>query len=56
MKDLKEFDSKEDAKEIDDLNLEEKIKNYREINEKYDFFHKNIMKVMNKNAPLREPK
>ena len=27
MKDLKEFDSKEDAKEIDDLNLEEKIKN-----------------------------
>ena len=44
MRDFVKFDSKKLAKEIDDLSLEEKIKNYSEINEKYDFLHKNIMK------------
>ena len=42
------------AKEIDGLNLQEKnFKNYNEINEKYDFLHKNIMEVINK-ALMRE--
>ena len=50
MSDFAKFDSKKLAKEIDDLNLEEKIKNYSEINEKYDFFHK----LINNSAPIRE--
>ena len=50
MSDFAKFDSKKLAKEIDDLNLEEKIKTYTEINEKYDFFHK----LINNNAPIRE--
>ena len=50
MRDFPKFDSKKLAKEMDDLNLEEKIKNYSEINEKYDFFHKNIMEVIHNNA------
>ena len=57
MRDFTKFDSNKPAKEIDDLNLEEKIKNYSEINEKYDkydFLHQNIMEVLNNNAPVRE--
>ena len=54
MRDFTEFDSKKLAKQIDDLNLEEKIKNCSEINEKYDFSHKNIMEVINNNASIRE--
>ena len=54
IRDFNKFDSQKPAKEIDDLNLEEEIKNYSEINEKYDFFHKNIMEVMNNNTPIRE--
>ena len=30
------------------------MKNYTEINEKYDFFHKNIMEVINNNAPIKK--
>ena len=54
MRDFNKFDSQKLAKGIDDLNLGEEIKNYSEINEKYDFFHKNIMEVMNNNTPIRE--
>ena len=54
IRDFNKFDSQKLAKGIDDLNLEEEIKNYSEINEKYDFFHKNIMEVMNNNTPIRE--
>ena len=39
---------------FESLNLEEKMKNYSEIKEKYDFFHRNIMEVINNNAPIRE--
>ena len=42
------------TEEIDDLNLEEKIKNCSEINEKYDYFHKNIMGVTKNNTPNSE--
>ena len=51
MRDVAKFDSKKLAKEIDDLNLEEKIINYSETNEKYDFFHKNIMECNKKQCP-----
>ena len=54
MRDFTKFDSKKLAKGIDDLNLEDKIKNYSEINEKFDFFHKNIINAINNNAPIRE--
>ena len=39
---------------FESLNLEEKMKNYSKIKEKYDFFHRNIMEVINNNAPIRE--
>ena len=54
MREFTKFDSKKLPKEIDDLNLGEKMKNYTEINEKYDFFHKNIMEVINNNAPIKK--
>ena len=54
MREFTKFDSKKLPKEIDDLNLGEKMKNYIEINEKYDFFHKNIMEVINNNAPIKK--
>ena len=54
MIDFAKFDSKKLAREIDDFNLDDKIKNYSEINEKYDLFHKNIIEVINNNAPIRE--
>ena len=42
------FDSKKLAKEINDFIPAKKI------NEKYDFFRKNIMKVINNNPPVRK--
>ena len=54
MIDFAKFDSKKLAREIDDFNLDDKIKNYSEISEKYDLFHKNIIEVINNNAPIRE--
>ena len=40
---------------IDKLNLKQKIENFRgEIDQKYTFFHENIMKVIDKNAPLKK--
>ena len=54
MREFTKFDSKKLPKEIDDLNLGEKMKNYTEINEIYDFFHKNVMEVINNNAPIKK--
>ena len=40
---------------IDKLNLKQKIENFRgKIDQKYTFFHENIMKVIDKNAPLKK--
>ena len=42
-------------RDIEELNLKQKIENIRgQINQKYTFFHENIMKVIDKNAPLKK--
>ena len=35
-------------------NLKQKIENTGQINQKYTFFHENIMKVIDKNIPLKK--
>ena len=41
-------------RDIEELNLKQKIENIRgQINQKYTFFHENIMKVTDKNTPLK---
>ena len=34
-------------------NLKQKIENTGQINQKYTFFHENIMKVIDKNTPKK---
>ena len=42
-------------RDIEELNLKQKIENIRgQIKQKYTFFHENIMKVIDKNAPLKK--
>ena len=42
-------------RDIEELNLKQKIENIRcQINQKYAFFHENIMKVIDKNTPLKK--
>ena len=43
-----------DFTKFESLNLKENMKNYSEIKEKYDFCHRNIMEVINNNAPIGE--
>ena len=51
MIDIAKFDSKKLAREIDDFNLDDKIKNYSEINEKYDLFHKKYYRSDKQQCP-----
>ena len=42
-------------RDIEELNPKQKIQNIRgQINQKYKFFYENIMKVIDKNAPLKK--
>ena len=43
------------VRDIEELNLKRKMENIKsQINQKYKFFHENIMKVIDKNAPLKK--
>ena len=54
-RDFKNFDEGQLVRDIEELNLKQKIENIRgQINQKYTFFHENIMKVNDKNAPLKK--
>ena len=54
-RDLKNFDEDKLVSDIEELNLKQKIENIRgQINQKYAFFHENIMKVVDKNEPLKK--
>ena len=54
-RDLKNFDENKLVRDIEKLNLKQKIENIRDqSNQKYTFFHENIMKVIDKNAPLKK--
>ena len=42
-------------RDIEKINLKQKIENIRgQTNQKYTFFHENIIKVIDKNAPLKK--
>ena len=52
--DFKNFDENKFVRDIEELNLKLKIEIIRgQINQKYTFFHENIMKVTDKNTPLK---
>ena len=54
-RDLRNFDDDKLVKDIKELNLEQKMENIRsQINQKYTFFLENIIKVIDKNAPLKK--
>ena len=54
-RDFKNLDEDQLVRDIEELSLKQKIENIRgQINQKYTFFHENIMKVIDKNAPLKK--
>ena len=53
-RDLKNFDEDKLVRDIEEINLEQKTENIGQINQKYTFYHENIMKVIDKNAPLKK--
>ena len=54
-KDLKNFDENKFVRDIEELNLKQKIEIIRgQINQKYTFFHENIMKITDKNTPSKK--
>ena len=54
-RDFKNLDEDQLVRDIEELTLKQKIENIRgQINQKYTFFHENIMKVIDKNAPLKK--
>ena len=53
-RDFKNFDEDKLVRDNEELNLKQKIENFSgQINQNYKFSHENIMKVIDKNAPLK---
>ena len=52
-KDLKHFTPKKLINDFLALNLGEKLECTKDINQKYELFHKNLVEVIDQNAPLK---
>ena len=53
-RDCTNFDEENLLNDIKILNLNKQIQKINDLNEKYDYFHGNIMQVVNKNIPLKK--
>ena len=52
-RDLRNFNQELFFKKVKEQNFEQKIKDIADLNSKYEFVHDNIMKIIEKHAPMK---